>query len=140
MDHPELLAFVHRRGWAVLATSGPDGAPQTTKVPIAITDEAELIFEMSIHSREHQNIAAFPLVALIIGEGEEVAVQCEGTVDLLTGGARDRCLRSYFQQHPDARERALAPYLVHARIKPRTVRVSDYRSESYGVQEILLDR
>jgi pyridoxine/pyridoxamine 5'-phosphate oxidase len=140
VDHLELIAFVRRRGQAVLASSGLDGAPQQTHVPIAITDQAEIVFEMSVHSREYQNIATFALVAMMIGDGEEVTVECEGTVDLLTGDDRDRCLRTYFQQHPDARERALASYLVHARIIPRTLQLRDHRDGSYGVEQIVLDR
>jgi pyridoxine/pyridoxamine 5'-phosphate oxidase len=138
VDQEELIAFVRRRGQAVLATCGPDGAPQATQVSIAVTDHGEFVFDMSVHSREHQNIAAVALVALVVGGDEEVSVQCEGTAQVLAGADRDRCLRTYFQQHPQARVRALASYMVQAKVLPRTLRLSDRRPDSFGVQEIHL--
>jgi pyridoxine/pyridoxamine 5'-phosphate oxidase len=138
VDRAELVAFVLRRKQAVLATRGPDGAPQASSVSVAVTDQAEIVFDVSIHSREYQNIVAFPQVAMVIGGDEEVTVQCEGAADLLTGEDRDRCLRTYFQQHPNGRERALRPYIAHVRIRPRLLRLADFRTESFGVQEIFL--
>jgi Pyridoxamine 5'-phosphate oxidase len=140
VDREELVAFVRRRGQAVLATRGPDGAPQATAVDVAVTDQAEIVFDVSIHSREYQNLQSFPLVAMVVGGGEEVTLQCEGAADLLAGQDRDRCLRAYFQQHPDGRERALAAYLAYVRIRPRSLRLSDFRSTSFGVQEFVLEQ
>ena len=140
MNREELVAFVRRRGQAVLATRGPDGAPQATSVSIAATEQAEIVFDVSIHSREYQNLQAFPLVAMVVGGGEEVMLQCEGAADLLAGQDRDRCLRAYFQQHPTGREQALAPYLTYVRIRPRSLRLSDFRSESFGVEEFSLEQ
>ena len=134
MDRAELVAFVLRRRQALLATRGPDGAPQSSSVDVAVTDEAEIVFDVSIHSREYQNLVAFPLVALVIGADEEVTVQCEGTADLLSGEDRDRCLRTYFQQQPNGRDRALKAYIAHVRVRPRMLRLAD----PFGVQDILL--
>ena len=139
MDRAELVAFVQRRGHALLATRGPDGVPQVTKVRMAVTDEGEFVFDTSIHSREYQNIKAFPLVALVIGGEEEVTLEVEGPADVLAGADRDRCLRAYFQQHPDTREQAQARYVVYLRIRPSALRLSDVRTGSFGIQEIRLD-
>jgi hypothetical protein len=139
MDRAELVAFVRRRGQAVLATRGADGAPVATPVGIAITDEAEIIFDTSTASREFANIEAFPLVALVIGGGEDMTLQSEGPADVLSGPDRDRCLRAYFQQHPAGRARAATPGVAHVRIRPDRMRLNDYRPNSYGVQEIQLD-
>lgn len=136
MDRAELVAFVRRRGRAVLATRGPDGAPQAIPVELAVTDEAEFVLDTSRGSDPLRNMIAFPLVALVIGGDEEMTIQCEGTADVLAGDDRDRCLRAYFQQHPARRERALDPDVTHVRVRPRSVRLSDYRPESYGVQDV----
>jgi pyridoxine/pyridoxamine 5'-phosphate oxidase len=130
----ELVAFVRRRGQAVVATRGPDGAPQVTSVGIAVTAEAEFVFELSIHSREHQNIRAFPLVGMVIGGDEEVTLQFEGSAERLDGDERDRCLRAYFQQHPLGRDRSQASYITYVRVRPGILRLSD----SFGVQEFVL--
>jgi general stress protein 26 len=140
VDRAELVAFVRRRGVAVVATRGPDGAPQAAEVGVAVTEDAEIIFDTSIHSREYHNILAFSQVALVVGGDEEVTVQSEGVADVLTGEDRDRCLRVYFQQYPEGRERALNPDIAHVRIRPLWIRLSDYRPGSFGVQEIQLDQ
>ena len=105
---------------------------------VAITDEAEIIFGTSTTSAEYRNIQAFPLVALVIGDDGEMTVQSEGQVDELRGPDRDRCLRAYFQQYPAGRSRAAVPGVVHLRIRPARVRLTDYRPGTYGTQEIHL--
>lgn len=139
MNREELVAFVRRRGQAVLATQGPDGAPQATSIGIAITDDAEIIFDLSIHSREHQNLQSSPVVALVIGADDDVTLQCEGVADVLVGVDRDRCLRVYFQQQPSGRDRAQATYITYVRVRPGQLRLSDFRAGSFGVQEFRLD-
>jgi PPOX class probable F420-dependent enzyme len=138
MDRAELVAFVRRRGRAVLGTRGPDDAPRATPATIAVTDDAEIIFETSTSSAEYRHIQADPLVALLIGDEGDVTVQAEGTADVLTGPDRDRCLRAYFQQYPAGRPRASNPGVTHLRVVLRRVRLTDYRPDSYGSQEIEL--
>jgi hypothetical protein len=68
-----------------------------------------------------------------------MTVQSEGTADVLDGLDRDRCLRTYFQQYPNSRARAANPDVTHIRVRPRLIRLSDYRAGSYGTQDIQLD-
>jgi PPOX class probable F420-dependent enzyme len=139
MDRSQLVAFIRRRGLAVVATRGPDGAPEAALVGVAATDGAEIIFDTSVRSRKYRNIQAFPQVALVIGWDDEVTVQCEGTAHLLAGSERDRCLRAYLDQYPDGRQRAEDPEIAHVRIRPRWVRHSDYRPASFEIDETRLD-
>jgi PPOX class probable F420-dependent enzyme len=139
MDRAALVAFVRRRGLAVVATRGPDGAPQAALVGIAATERAELVFDTSIRSRKYANIQRSPQVAAVIGFDDEVTLQCEGTADVLTGADRDRCLIAYFDQYPVGRERARDPDIAHIRIRPRWLRLSDYRPDSFVVEETRLD-
>jgi hypothetical protein len=140
VDQAEMIAFVRRHGHALLATRGPDGTVQTATVAVAITDEAEFVLEVSVHSQRYANILAFAQVALKVGADEPITVESEGVADVLAEAERDRCLRVYFQQFPEARERALQPDIAHVRIRPRWARVNDLSPESYGVQEIPLER
>jgi hypothetical protein len=139
VDRAELVAFVRRHGLAVVATRGPAGDAQAADCAVAITEDAEFIFELSRHSQKYANIVAFPQVALVVGGTEPVTVQSEGIADVPTDASRDRCLRVYFQQFPAGRERALEPDITHVRIRPRWVRLIDNRPDSFGVQEIQLE-
>jgi hypothetical protein len=139
VDRAELVAFVRRHGLAVVATRGPAGDTQTAEYGVAITDDAEFIFEISRHSQKYANIVGFPQVALVVGGSESVIVQSEGIADVPTDASRDRCLRVYFQQFPTGRERALEPDITHVRIRPRWVRLVDDRPDSFGIQEIQLE-
>lgn len=141
MDRDELVAFVRRHAVALVATRGPAGTAHAAEHSIAITEEAEFIFETSIHSQRYANIVGFSQVALIVGATEPVTVQSEGIADVLTNDAdRDRCLRVYFQQFPAGRKRALEKDITHIRIRPRWIRLLDDRPGSFGMQEIQLSR
>ena len=138
MNRAELVTFVRRRGLAVVATRGPDGAPEAALVGVAATDHGEIIFDTSVRSRKYRNIQAFPQVAVVIGWDDEVTVRCEGTAGILTGAERDRCLSVYVEQYPDGRQRAEDPDIAHVRIRPRWIRHSDYRPGSFGIRETRL--
>ncbi len=139
MDRPKLVTFLRERGLAVIATRGPDGAPQAALVGVTATDQAEIIFDTSASSRKYANIQARPEVAVVIGWDDEVTVQCEGRADILSGAERTRCLQAYFDQYPDGQQRAQDPDIVHVRIRPHWVRHSDYRPDSFAIHETRLD-
>ena len=138
MDRAELVAFVRRHAQAIVATRGPGGEAQAAEYGIAITDDAEFIFETSVHSQKYANILEFSQVALMVGGTEQVTVQSEGIADVPTDATRDRCLRVYFQQFPSGRKRSLDPDITYVRIRPRWIRLRDERPGSFGVQEIPL--
>lgn len=138
MDRGQLVEFVRRRGLAVVATRDPDGAPQAALVGIAATDRGELVFDTAAHSRKCANLRAFPQVAVVIGWDDEVTLQCEGDADIVIGAARDRCLAAYLQQYSDGRQRAHDPDIVLVRIRLNWGRLSDYRPESFGTDELVL--
>ena len=87
----QLVGFVRSRGLAVVATRGPDGAPQAALVGIAATDAGELVFDCSRESRKYVNIERHPEVAVVVGWDDEVTVQIEGLADVLTGDELKRC-------------------------------------------------
>jgi uncharacterized protein YhbP (UPF0306 family) len=138
VDRAELVAFVRRHARAVVATLGPGGNAQTAEYGVAITDEAEFIFETTIHSQKYANLVKHSRVALVVGGDDPIVVQSEGIADVLTDAERDRCLRVYFQQFPGGRKRISERDITYVRIRPRWVRLRDNRLGSFGDQEISL--
>ncbi len=138
MDLAELARFVGARALAVVATCGPDGAPEAALVDVAATDAGEIVFDTSIRSRKYRNIQVSPRVALVVGWDDEVSVQCEGGADILTGDERERCLRTYIEQYPGRLERAQHPDRALVRIRPLWIRHTDYRPATFGVHETYL--
>lgn len=136
MTRSQFVAFVRQRGLAVIATRAPGGAPQAALVGITATDQGELIFDTAASSRKCRNLRAFPRVAVVIGWEDELTVQCEGNADILTDIERERYLRAYLRQYPDGQQRAQDPEILLVRIRPDWGRLSDYRPDSFGVQQI----
>lgn len=136
MDRAELVDFTRRMGLAVVATLGPDCAPQAALVGIAATDAGELVFDTSRVSRKVANLQREARVAVVIGGWQdEVTVQCEGVADILDGSDLARCRPFYFDQYPDGRERAQDPDIVYVRVRPRWVRRADFRPQTFGFIE-----
>jgi PPOX class probable F420-dependent enzyme len=129
------VAFVRRRGLGVIASRGPDGSPQAALIGIAATDQGEIVFDTTRSSRKYRNIAADPRVALVVGLDDEVTVQAEGVADLPRGEELRRCTEAYFAQYPDGRERATDPDIVHFRVRLTWLRYSDYRPDSFTIEE-----
>ena len=138
MQPGELVDFVRQRGLAVVATTGADGAPEAAVVGITATDLGELVLDTAVDSRKADNIRRDPRVAVVIGWDDEQTLQIEGVADFLTGDERDRCIDFYFRQYPDGRDRAKDPNICHVRIVPSWGRHSDYRPESFGINEFRL--
>lgn len=137
MNRAQLVEFVRQRGLAVIATRGPDGAPQAALIGITATDRGELVFDTASRSRKCANLLAFSRVALVVGGwDEELTLQCEGDADVLAGMDRERCLEAYLRQYPDGRQRAADPGIVLVRVRLDWGRLSDYRPETFGTEEL----
>jgi len=138
MDQQQFINFVRQRGLAVVATRGPDGAPQAALVGITATGRGELVFDTSRSSRKYGNLSAFAQVALVIGWDNEMTVQCEGMADIPMGADRDRCVQAYLAQYPNGVKRAHDQDIVHVRVRPSWLRYSDYRPGSFTIDETTL--
>ncbi len=103
---------------------------------VTATDDGELVFDTAVSSRKCRNLRACPRVAVVIGWEDEVTLQCEGHADVVTGAERERCLRAYVRQYPDGRERAGDPSIVLVRILPDWGRLSDYRPDTFGAEQV----
>ena len=138
MDREQLVEFVRHRGLAVVATRDANGEPQAALVGVAATALGEIVFDTLTSSRKYRNINSHPRVALVIGWDDEVTLQCEGLADLPTGADLVRCTTAYFEQYPDGRQRAASPDIMHVRVRPRWLRYSDYRPDSFTIDELEL--
>jgi pyridoxine/pyridoxamine 5'-phosphate oxidase len=139
MNRAALIEFVRGRGLAVVATRTREGDPEAALVGITATDRGDLVFDTSRRSRKYANLQADQRVAVVIGWDDELTVQIEGNADEPSGDDRQRCLEAYFAQHPDGRDRAKDPDITHIRIKVNWLRYSDYRAESFVIEEATLD-
>jgi pyridoxine/pyridoxamine 5'-phosphate oxidase len=135
MDREQLVEFVRQRALAVVATRDAYGEPQAALVGVAATEQGEIVFDTLTSSRKYRNVSSRPWVALVIGWDDEVTLQCEGVADLPLGEDLDHCQGAYFERYPDGRQRAASPDITHVRVRPGWLRYSDYRSDSFTIEE-----
>lgn len=125
-----LIEFVRSRGVGVIATADPSGAPEAALMRLAITDDAELIFDTGTRSRKLHNIRERPHVAAVIGWDDHVSIQLEGMAEIPTGANRERCVAAYLAQHPNMQDRAESSHVAHVRVRVTWVRYADFRPAS----------
>jgi general stress protein 26 len=127
-DRADLLRYVRLHTLAVVATSGPDGEPQSALVGVGCTDSLELVFDTLSTTRKHQNLMRDARIAVTFSGPGEKTLQLEGlalTVSL--AGVEDATYReAYYRSWSSGRDRLEWPGLVYWRISPRWARYSDY--------------
>jgi len=133
MTRAQFVAFVRAARQGVVATVDVRGNPEAALVGLAVTDEAEVIFDSLTEARKVRNIRAHPRVALVVGWDNGVSVQVEGSADIVSGAERDRYGEVYLSQFPGAR--ALADEFSIVRVVPHWLRYYDARPGSALVAE-----
>ena len=121
----DLIRFLQRQRYAVVASLGADGSPQSAVVGIATGETGEIIFDTLGTSRKAKNLRRDPRVSLVVWQGERT-VQVDGLADEPTGAERDWVRELYFAAFPDGRDRLTWPHLTHFRILPVWARSSDF--------------
>lgn len=129
--------FVATQQLAVVATLGPDGAPQAALVGIALTNRFELVFDSVDSSRKIGNLRRDQRASAVIGGTmqDERTVQVDGIADEPTGDEAERIRDAYFRVWPDGRDRANWAGLTHVRITPLWLRFSDWTTAPVIVTE-----
>lgn len=124
----EVAQFLAAQQLAVVATLGPDGAPQAALVGIAISDRFELVFDGVETSRKIRNLRRDPRVAVVVGGTmqDERTVQVDGVADEPAGDEGERVREAYFRRWPDGRQRQSWAGITHVRITPTWLRFSDW--------------
>ena len=129
IDRDRLLAFMRQERYAVLASSGGDGAPQAALVGIVVSDQFEVFFDTLESSRKAGNLRRRPQAAMVLGPTTADAVrtvQMEGPADEPRGADLARLLELYFARFPDGRDRRQWPDITYWRIRPAWIRFSDF--------------
>jgi PPOX class probable F420-dependent enzyme len=132
----ELVRFLRRYKLAVESSLGPDGAPQSAVVGVAISDALEIVFDTVESTRKYRNLRADPRVALVVGWDHEMTAQIEGVADFPTGAELERLRDVYFAAYPDGRDRLAWAGITHVRVRPTWVRFSDFTQDPPRIVEL----
>lgn len=133
MDEARLVGFLRTARMWTVASVGPDGAPQSAVVGVAVGDDLSLVFDTLQDTRKAANLTRDPRISLVMWAGEATA-QIEGTATVL-GGAEDESAAEaarqiYFETFPDGRERAAWDGIRYVRVRPTWIRISDFSGAS----------
>jgi len=140
MTRADLVAFIRRHKWAVVATVSAAGGPQAAVVGIAVSDDLELVFDTLGSTRKALNLRRDGRIALVIGWDEEQTVQVEGVADEPAGAELEELRRTYFQAFPDGPTRLSWPGITYVRVRPSWLRYSDFRGAEPKIVEFDLTR
>ena len=100
MDPAALYAFMAEQDYAVVASVGPTGTPQSALIGIAVTPACDVIFDTLRSSRKYPNLLARPACSLVLGWSGEQTVQLEGLATELEGAELERCQEIYIAAWP----------------------------------------
>ena len=137
MTRSELHAFLRTQKLGVLGTIGPDGAPQSALVGIAVTEQLEILFDTVRGSRKYPNLIARPECSFVIGGwgAREQTVQYEGDAEELNPPDLERYREIYFETYPDGRARMNWTGITWFVVRPRWIRYSDFDQNPPLIQE-----
>jgi pyridoxamine 5'-phosphate oxidase-like protein len=126
MDKQLLFQFLDGCGLGVLSTIGPDGAPQSALVGIAVTPELEIVFDTVEKSRKFANIARDPRVVFVIGWQGEITAQYEGVARRISSTELGPYHETYFRKFTDGPIRLKWEGITYYIVTPKWIRYSDY--------------
>ncbi|HVW27214.1 MAG TPA: pyridoxamine 5'-phosphate oxidase family protein [Polyangiaceae bacterium] len=140
LSRAELVAHLRQRRYCVVSSIAPSGAPQAAVVGFGVSDDLELVFDTLASTRKMANLRRDPRIAVVVGAGEdERTVQIEGVADEPTGPDLERLKAVYFGAFPDGVERLKWPGITYVRVRPRTLRYSDFDAPGGPrIEEIVL--
>ncbi len=126
MDKQRLYQFLDGCKLGVLSSIGPEGAPQSALVGIAVTPELQIIFDTVAKSRKVRNIPRDPRVAFVIGWQGDVTVQYEGVARRISSTELGPYHDIYFRKFPDGPARLKWEGITYYLVTPKWIRYSDY--------------
>jgi len=117
-----LFSFMSQQRYGVISSLGPDGAPQSALVGIAITPACEIVFDTVKSSRKYPNLTARPACSVVLDRSGEKTVQFEGLAFEPVGDELRRYQEIYFSVWTDGPSRLAWPGIVHLVVRPRWIR------------------
>ncbi|MFD5215252.1 pyridoxamine 5'-phosphate oxidase family protein [Microbacterium sp. NPDC058345] len=101
-DRAAVAHFIRVCGAGVVATIGPDAAPQAAYVGITADDSGVVVFDAMMDSRKVGNIRERPAVAIAV-TGADTTVQLEGRARITRDEERWRLGEAYSERFPGSR-------------------------------------
>lgn len=129
-----LRAFLAGARHGVIASVGPDGAPQAATVGFAVGAELELVFDTLRATRKAENLLRDGRAAAVITRGACTA-QIEGAVDAPEGAELERVRALYLAAFPDGEARRTWPGITWLRLRPRWLRTTDFGCDPPAIVE-----
>lgn len=137
MDKQRLFQFLDGYGLGVLSSLGPDGAPQSALVGIAMTPDLEIVFDTVEKSRKFANISRDSRVAFVIGWRGEITVQYEGNARRISSSELGPYHDNYFRKFPDGPARLKWEGITYYVVTPKWIRYSDYNQTPPEIVEFV---
>jgi len=134
MTRAELLGFLQKHRLGVVASTSPDGDPQSAVVGIAVTDQLEIVFDTLSATRKCRNLRRHPRTSVVVGWDEEITVQYEGIADEPTGTELERLKEIYFAAYPECMVHQSWEGITYFRIRPAWIRYSDFNANGCIVE------
>jgi uncharacterized pyridoxamine 5'-phosphate oxidase family protein len=134
MTRGELLQYLQRHRLGVVATTSPNGDPQSAVVGIAVTDQLEIVFDTLNTTRKCKNLRRQPKISVVVGWDQEITVQYEGIADEPVGPELDRLKKLYFDVYPECMDHQTWDGITYFRIRPTWIRYSDFNSNGNIVE------
>jgi hypothetical protein len=135
MTPVQLIAFIRRYRWAVVATTHADRSPEAAVIGISVSDDFELVFDTLTTTRKGQNLRRDPRVALVVGWDDAITLQLEGVADEPSGDERARLQAVYLAAFPDGVARQGLPDITYVRVRPTWWRYSDFTRDPPAIVE-----
>lgn len=126
LTREDVRAFMENHRYAVVSSIGPDGAPQSALVGIAVSHALEVVFDSLETTRKIANIRANPRVSVVIGWENEQTLQVEGIADEPNGDDLKGLKEIYFSAWPDGPDREKWRGITYCRVRPTWFRFSSY--------------
>jgi pyridoxine/pyridoxamine 5'-phosphate oxidase len=99
----EFVEFARAAELAVLATASPAGKPEAALLGVAVTESGDLVVDIHRSARKLTNITRNNQVAVVIGWADDVSIQVEGHIRLVTGDERRGYEKVYLARFPGSR-------------------------------------
>lgn len=135
LDRLALFQFLDTCSLAVVSTLGPNGAPQSALVGVAVTPDLEMVFDTVAKSRKFANLRRDSRVSLVAGWQGEITVQYEGTARQISSSELGPYHQVYFRKFPDGPARLKWEGIAYFVLTPRWIRYNDYNQSPPKIVE-----
>ncbi len=122
MDNKQkVLAFLQTQSHMTVSTVSATGMPESSWVGFGEMEDLTLVFGTNSASRKYANLQKNSRVAIVVGN-DDTAVQYEGEVNLLEGGALESYKEVLYAKIPEAQAFEHKPGQVFFKVTPRWMR------------------